>query len=437
MPDNFVGWFRGASPYINAHRGRIMVVHFGGELVEDSGFAHLIHDISLLNSLGIKLVLVHGIRPQVDRRSARLGLTPRLHRGLRVTSDAELAVVKEAAGAVRVEIEALLSMGLANSPMAGARIRVTSGNYIVARPLGVIDGVDYGHTGEIRRVDVGGIQDQLNQNGLVLISPIGYSPTGEAFNLSGEAVATAVSMCLGASKLLLLSAGGGLRDGAGRPVRQIGVDRARALLDDDGGTLSADDRHRLESALHAGENGVERIHLLDGHTDGVLLRELFTRDGVGTLVSADRYESLRPATIEDIGGLLELLEPLEQDGTLVRRPREKLEQEVDHFLVLERDGAIIGCAARYPSDSPEAQELACLVVHPDYRRSGLGETLLGRIEADAAAAGARRMFTLTTRTAHWFRERGYEPGEVEDLPLERRRGYNRQRSSKVLVKALG
>lgn len=436
MTDQFVAWFRGASPYINAHRGRIIVIHVGGELVEHEGFSHLIHDISLLNSLGIRLVLVHGIRPQVERRTAELGITTRLHKGLRVTGDAELAVVKEAAGAVRVEIEALLSMGLANSPMAGARIRVTSGNFIIARPLGVIDGVDFLHTGEIRRVDVGGIQDQLNQGGVVVVSPIGYSPTGEAFNLSGETVATALSLCLGAAKLMLLGSGEALSNGAGVPLRQLTLEQARTLLETDPPGLGSAERHHLENAVHAGEYGVERVHLLDGRRDGALLKELFTRDGVGTLVSADRYEALRPATIEDIGGLLELLEPLEQDGTLVRRPREKLEQEIDHFVVMERDGTIIGCAARYPSDSPAAQELACLVIHPEYRRSGLGETLLDRVESDAVTAGARRMFVLTTRTAHWFRERGYVPGDVEDLPLERRQGYNRQRSSKVLVKAL-
>lgn len=285
-------------------------------------------------------------------------------------------------------------------------------------------------------MDVGGIQDQLNQGAVVVVSPIGYSPTGEAFNLSGEAVATALSLCLGAAKLMLLGSGEALTDGIGRPLRQLSLEQARALLDADIPGLGPTERHHLENAIHAGEFGVERVHLLDGRTDGALLKELFTRDGVGTLVSADRYESLRPATIEDIGGLLELLEPLEQDGTLVRRPREKLEQEIDHFVVMERDGTIIGCAARYPSDSVEAQELACLVVHPDYRRGGLGETLLDWVESDAAA-GAGRMFVLTTRTAHWFRERGYESGEVDDLPLARRQGYNQQRNSKVLIKALG
>jgi amino-acid N-acetyltransferase len=435
----FVAWFRGASPYINAHRGRTFVVQFAGEAVADPRFPALVHDLALLGSLGVRLVLVHGIRPQIESRLAARGLPARFHRGLRVTDDDALTVAKEAAGAVRVEIEALLSMGLANSPMAGARIRVTSGNFVTARPVGVRDGVDHGHTGEVRRLDRAGVERELEAGAVVLVSPIGYSPTGEAFNLSNEEVATAVAVELRAAKLLLLSEAPIARTADGSPARELTVEEARAELAAlaAGGEDRLSERVRhLEAAVHACRNGVERVHLLDRHIDGGLLLELFTRDGVGTLVSADPYEHLRPATIDDVGGILELIQPLEAEGVLVRRPREKLEQEIDRFLVVERDGAVIACAALYPMPEAGFAELACLAVHPVYRGQRLGERLLRRAEQEARAAGARTLFVLTTRAIQWFQERGFAPASPDDLPVDRRATYNLQRNSRVLLKPL-
>jgi amino-acid N-acetyltransferase len=356
-----------------------------------------------------------------------------------VTDDAALAATREAAGAVRVEVEALLSMGLANTPMAGARIRVASGNFVVARPLGVRDGVDYCHTGEVRRVDGAAIRGLLDQGAVVLVSPIGYSPTGEAFNLSAEALAPELAVELKAAKLLLLGDHASLRDAEGRIVRQYSLAEARARLAELRGARGDEPDeavHHLQSSIHACLNGVQRVHLLDRHEDGVLLLELFTRDGVGTMVSADPYEALRRATIEDVGGILELIRPLEEAGVLVRRAREKLEQEIDRFAVLERDGAVIASAALYPMEDPGMVELACLAVAPPYRRAGLGDRLLRHAEQEARASGATRLVVLTTHTAHWFRERGFVSADPDALPLERKAAYNFQRNSKVLVKAL-
>lgn len=437
--ESFVAFFRAASPYIHAHRGRTFVVQFGGEALEDPRFNDLVQDLALLSSLGIRLVLVHGVRPQIDARLADRGIPGRFHLGLRVTDDPVLTAAKEAAGAARVEIESLLSMGLANSPMAGARIRVASGNFVTARPVGVREGVDFGHTGEVRRIDRSGLEHQIAQGNVVLVSPIGYSPTGEAFNLSNEEVATAIAVELRADKLLLLGERGCLAKADGTPVRQLTLEEAYAHL---AGLQAAGERREservrhLESAVYACQNGVRRAHLLDRHVDGALLLELFTRDGVGTLVSASPYEHLRRANIEDVGGLLELIRPLEEEGILVRRPREKLEHEIEQFTVVERDGAIIACAALYPYPGQVLAELACLAVDPAYRNLGLGERLLEHTEQDALALGAQGLFVLTTRTAHWFRERGFEPGSLDDLPVERKATYNFQRGSKILLKRL-
>ena len=431
----FVNWFRHAAPYIKAHRGRTFVITFGGEMVADARFPHFIHDVALLNTLGVRLVLVHGARPQIEERLRECGIKTRYHKGLRVTGGAALACVKQAAGALRVEIEALLSMGVANSPMAGACIRVASGNFITARPLGVRDGVDFEHTGEVRRVDAEAMQKALNDNAVVLLSPLGYSPTGEVFNLSAEDVATAVAVELRADKLLCLTEGPGLVDGKKHLIRQLTLSEAQKLLSGKRALADALKRH-LAGAVQACQNGVRRAHLISRHTEGALLLELFTRDGNGTLIAGDAYEDTRAATIDDVGGILELIAPLEQEGVLVRRSRERLETEIGYFTVMERDGAVIGCAALYPYTKEAAGELACFVIHPDYRDAGRGEALLERIERSAKQKKIKQLYVLTTHAAHWFVERGFKVGSLQDLPVARQALYNYQRNSKVFVRKI-
>ncbi len=431
----FVRWFRGSAPYINAFRGRTFVVAFGGEVIAEAQFAGLVHDIALLNSLGVRLVLVHGARPQIEERLNERKVEMQYVNGLRVTDAAALACVKEAAGSVRVEIEALLSMGLANSPMAGADIRVASGNYVTAQPLGVRDGTDYQHTGEVRRIDTEAIHRQLADGSLVLLSPIGYSPTGEVFNLSAEDVATAAAVQLKADKLIHLIDGPGLPGGDGNLLRQLGLKDAEQAI---AANKQLPERliKTVQGAVDACRNGVRRVHLIDRHKDGSLLLELFTRDGIGTLISSDTFEDIRQATIDDVGGVLELIEPMETDGILVRREREKLEMEIDHFTVIERDGTVIACSALYPFVDDGCGELACLAVHPDYRKQGRGDDLLEYLEGKAKGMGIKRLFVLTTRTAHWFLERGFSEASIDDLPMAKQQMYNYQRRSKVFIKSL-
>jgi amino-acid N-acetyltransferase len=319
--------------------------------------------------------------------------------------------------------------------MHGARLRVVSGNVVTARPLGVRDGVDYGFTGEVRRIDDRAIRLWLDQEAIVLLSPLGYSPTGEIFNLSAEDVAVATAMALRADKLLVLSEEPELRNPAGRPIRELSPSDAAHLLAEQPDLPEETARH-LRQALRACQAGVRRIHLLSRGVDGALLLELFTRDGVGTLVTADIYEGLRPATIDDVGGLLELIQPLEDNGTLVRRSRERLEMEIERFSLLERDGAIIGSAALFPFPEERLGELACVAVHPAYQNSGRAEALLRFIERQARVQGLQRLFVLTTRAEHWFRERGFEPAGVADLPVKKLMLYNWQRRSKVFIKTL-
>jgi amino-acid N-acetyltransferase len=432
----FVQRFRNAAPYINAFRGRTFVIAFGGEVITGAGFPTLVHDIALLHSLGVRLVLVHGARPQIERRLRENGAELRYVNGLRVTDDEALVCVKEAAGAVRVEIEALLSMGVANSPMAGARIRVASGNVVTARPLGVRDGVDYCHTGEVRRVDGDAIRNYLDDGAIVLLSPLGCSPTGEVFNLTAEDVATAVAVELAGEKLIYLVEGEGAVDAGGDLLRELSVDRAREILSDEHTRQGEDVARALASAVQVCRRGVRRVHLVSRQIDGGLLLELFTRDGVGSLVTTDLFEGTRHATIDDVGGVLELIEPLEREGVLVRRSRELLEMEIDRFIVVERDGAVVACAALYPFPDERVAEIGCMAVHPDYRGAGKGQALLALVEREAKEQGIDTVFVLTTRTAQWFQEHGFEAAEVDALPVVRQALYNYQRRSKVFVKRI-
>ncbi len=433
-PEAFVRWLRQVAPYVHAFRGRTFVIGFGGETVaEHTRFVHLVHDINLLAALGIRLVLVHGARPQIDAELKSKRLRARIVKGMRVTDSAALTAVKHAAGVLRVEIEALLSQGLPNSPMAGAHIRVASGNYITARPIGVVDGTDFQYTGLVRRVDAQAIDARLDAGEVVLIPHIGYSPTGEVFNLAWEDVAERVAVALKADKLLLVT-DRLPTDRKGAVRGELTAREAQALLKK--GDLGTATTRAVEHALRALDEGVGRAHLVSRRTWGATLLELFTHWGVGTMLTADPVEKLREATIEDIGGVIALLEPLEADGTLVKRNRELIEAEIPNFLVLEHDGVILGCAALHPYPDAKSAEFACLAVAAERRDAGYGERLLAACEERARARRIRKLFALTTRTAHWFLDQGFVEAPVTVLPAQRQALYNWKRGSKVFVKKL-
>jgi amino-acid N-acetyltransferase len=431
----FVAWVRGAAPYVHAFRGKTFVIAFGGEVAGGARAQSLAYDCNLLAALGIRLVLVHGARPQIEAEMARRGLEPRYHHGLRVTDAAALECVKSAMAVTRLEIEAQLSQGLPNTPMAGSYMRVTGGNFITARPVGVVDGVDYQYTGAVRKIIAEEISADLDQHNVVLISPLGVSPTGEIFNLGMEEVAEAVAVALRAEKLIYLCDAPGLFDREGALIDSVTADEAERVFEAGEG-LTEDLHLYLPCAVRALRRGVARVHLIDHDRDGGLLLEFFTHAGVGTVISRDPLFRFREATFEDVGDLVALISPMEMDGTLVRRGRELLEQEIERFTLVEHDGVLVGCAALYPFSDERAAELACLAVTPEFRRAGLGDQLLKRIEQRARKQRMERLFVLTTRTAHWFRERGFAEIGPDALPPQKRELYNYQRRSKVFVKRL-
>ena len=430
----FVDWFRTASPYIHVHRNRTFVIKFDDDAINADTFTHLVHDLALLNSLGIRLVLVYGTRSSIEKLLVDEPMSQSFHHGLRVTDQETMSFVKLAAGTLRFRIESRLSMGLGNSPMSNAGLRVCSGNYVTAKPMGIIDGVDYQFTGEVRSIDSKAITDKLGAREIVLVPPIGYSTTGEAYNLNADTLAATLASRLGADKLLYLTSVEGVMDANGELVRQLTQQEAQDVL----AGMNENDviYHSLLSSVRAVKAGVSRAHLVDHRIDGAILQELFTRDGCGTMITNSPYDVVRQATINDINGILDLLEPLEQQGILVHRSREKLELEIDHFTLMERDGVLIGCAALYPFPQEQAAEMACLAVHHDYHNDGRGEELLELLENRARGMGITSLFVLTTHAEHWFLDKGFDNATVHDLPVDRKSMYNYQRNSKVLIKKI-
>ncbi len=435
----YVHWFRHSAPYINAHRNKTFVLMFDGEAVQHPNFQHIIHDIALLHSLGIRLVLVHGARPQINENLQQRQIVTPFHGDRRVTTRESLSCVMHAVGSIRLEIEALLSMGLANSPMYGARIEVISGNFVTAKPYGIREGVDFQLTGEVRSIDSAAIHRHLDNHNIVVLGPTGYSTTGEVFNLLAEEVGTKTAIALKAEKLIFLGERQGLEDDQGKLLREITPNQLDQHIEHYQQKQPEIALH-LQGAKYASQHGVRRVHLLSYSYDGALIEELFTRDGIGTMVTEAHYEEVRMANIGDVGGLINLLRPLEEEGILVYRSRERLENEIDQFAVIERDGTVLACAALYPiptsADEIRSAEIACVAVHPAYRKSNRGSQILHFLEDKAKANGIQQLFVLTTRTAHWFLEHGFAPASVDDLPNARQALYNYQRNSMVFKKSI-
>ena len=441
----FVPWFRSVAPYIHKFRNQTFVVAVCGEAIAAGKLQHLAQDLAMVQSMGVKVVLVHGFRPQVNEQLKAKGHEAKYSHGIRITDEVALDSAQEAAGQLRYEIEAAFSQGLPNTPMAGSTVRVISGNFITARPVGIVDGVDFQHSGLVRKVDVAGISRTLDFGAMVLISPFGFSPTGEAFNLTMEEVATSVSIALQADKLIFVTEIPGIRTNPterasdDNPINtELSLAAAETLLASaPAGQQPTDTAFYLQHCVKACKAGVERSHIIPFAIDGALLLEIYVHDGIGTMVVDEKLEELREATADDVGGILQLIEPFEQDGTLVKRSRTEIERDAGHYTVIEHDGVIFACAALYPFPEAKTAEMAALTVSPQSQGQGDGEKILKRIEQRARAAGLQSIFVLTTRTMHWFIKRGFVLMEPDWLPDARKRKYNVDRKSQVLVKKLG
>ena len=430
MDHSRIGFFREAAPYIHKHRDKVFVIAFAGEVIESESFPQLIQDIAILSALGTQVVLVHGARPQVDATLEKASHKIQIVDDMRITDDVTLQVAKETIGALRVEIENQLSHALSTPPIINESLGVLSGNFITAQPLGIHNGTDYQHTGTVRKINAKLIKQLTDAGSIVLLSSLGFSPSGEAFNLRYEDVASFAAKSLQADKLIFVHAD------AATPTLDVDLQELDSFIDEHV-KENPEQSKLLNHIKTAMEDGVQRVHLVSTETKDGLLLELYTRDGIGTMFNASQYETIRQANIDDVSGIIKLITPLEAKGILIKRSREQLELEINNFCVIERDGKIIACAALYTTPNNDTGELACVAVHSDYKGGSRGERLLKHITQNALQQGLKQLLVLTTQSTDWFKERGFKTGEVDDLPEKKKALYNFHRNSKILLKPLG
>jgi len=428
--NGYAQWFRDSTPYISMHRNKTFVVLLEGGALEHSNLTNIVHDLALVHVLGARLVLVHGAREQIDQRLDDAAF----HDGRRITRESDLPTLLGVFGEQRARLEALFSTGLPTSPLRETEISVIGGNFVTARPVGIVDGVDHLLTGRSRRIHVERLTAALNAGALVLLSPMGYSPSGQVFNLAADELAADVALALDAEKLIVFNRQGTLTGEFGERISIMSPAELHEHLER-GEPL-------LKSVLRASRGGVKSCQIVSYTEDGALLRELFSAEGSGTQIRESRSAFIREAEIDDVGSIVEVIRPLEEGGILVRRSRDRLEEEIDHFLVADVDSNVVGCCAVYPF--ADHAELACVAVHPSYRDSavvrgrgvGVGASLLSAAEARAREAGAKRLFALTTQTRDWFLDRGFIDATIDELPAPKQAMYNYQRNATVMIKDL-
>lgn len=432
--EQYARWFRASTPYISAHRGRTFVVLLSGEAILHGNLVNIVHDLALLNVLGARLVVVHGARPQIDRALPDSRFHTYLGITRRITDAAAMDAVAGVHGQLRAELEALFSTGLPTSPLHNTEIQLVTGNFVIARPIGVLDGADHQLAGQSRRVRANGINAALDTGAIVLLSPMGYSPSGQAFNLAADELAEQVAVALGANKLIVLDESPYLTNTDDARIANLSPEELEEVL----GTrlLGESTRRNLRALLGAVRGGVASGQLVSYADDGALLAELFTAEGVGTQVTREDRRVVRRAEAGDVADIVEIIRPLEEAGVLVERSRDRLERELEYFLVAEVDGIVAGCCALLPAGS--GAELACVAVHPAHRggESGLGGKLLAAAEDAARAEGFDQLFVLTTQTRDWFVENGFTETDCDSLPESYRAHICLERNAKVLVKAM-
>lgn len=485
----FVKFFRQASPYIEGHRGRTFVIAIPGEVVDRQDLLDpLLEDVALLHGLGVHLVVVVGARMQINQAVRAKGSEPRYVKGYRVTDDIAMKAAVAAAGSARMMVEARLSKAPTvtmmrrherNTGSGGSTkqqapaVTTVSGNYVSAKRKGVVGGIDYQHTGSVRYVQSEAVKHQLNHGNIVLLSNLGYSTTGEPLNCDCYSVSVRAAIDLNADKLIIAA----LPDGD--PMLEtlpawLPIHEAESLLlsqqirtsesSIDGSTSDEGDAFRqaaddldfdtwyelglpmpLLTACMVCKAGVKRAHLINVSINGALLLELYSTDGVGSMISSDFYEGIRGATTSDVSKIFNLLQPMVDKGMLVQRSQQTIADEIHNFIVLERENELLACAYARPlgkNENGEAiAELGAFCVHPGYRGGGKGDTLLQFLEERSRSSGTKILILLTTRTADWFQQRGFTAAGAahssDIIPLHRRNEIDPSRNSQLYYKIIG
>lgn len=407
----FVQVLREASPYIHQYRDETFVVLLNHSVMQSASLEVIVQDFALLQSLGVRLVICFESHTRADISQAPISLL-------------NLSQIQAQCGIYRSMLEALFSTSLPNTPMANANLQVVSGNFVTAKPMGIIDGVDYQHTGIPRKIDYLGLSHLLDHKHIVLLPDLAYSTTGECFYVPVEDIGTAAAKALRATKLLTFTDEDTLKN----LPKQILLEEAKKRF-------FKKPCLALHQAILASNEGIPRSQIINHEKDGALLTELFSIDGCGILITQNPFETIENATIDDVGGIMALIKPLEEKGVLVKRERERLEQEINDFIVIKRDESVLATAALYPHDVDMA-EIACVATHPNYQGNGRAATMLGYLEKRAKQQGIKQLFVLTTQSAHFFIEQGFKRSSVEALPKTKQSFYNLQRNSSVFIKPL-
>lgn len=423
-----MAWLREAGPYIEHFRGKTFVVLLSDVARSELTTGRLVEDLVLLNSLGVRLILVQSTRHAINAHRSAGGVGSTFHQGRRITDSGLLSDIKHLVNEAAHRLQAAFVRARHRNQ---SQVQLVSGHFVYAKPLGIFDGVDHQLTGAIRRVDTAAINEQLDLGHITWIDHLAYAPSGQLYNLASEEIAAAVAIAMHADKLILLGEQDCLFDQQGARISELTLSDIASVQEHQ----PSDIKLRLTAAERAVRGGVPRCHLLGATTDGAILTELLTTEGSGTLVTQEPTARIRAARTDDLASLLHLLAPLESSGALVQRSREKLEAEIAHFQVVEQDGRLLGSAALYPLDAHSA-ELACLAVEPEQGGETLGTRLLHAMETRARAEGIETLFVLTTQAQDWFTERGFSESSVDALPENRQALYNFQRNSAVLIKKI-
>jgi amino-acid N-acetyltransferase len=414
--------------YVPQYRDKVFVIALDGAVVADENFANLLLDIALLRSLRIGVVLVHGAGWQIERLATSLGRTASNIDGTGVTDAATLELALTAANRVTHDIF---------EGLAAVDLRTAAGNALVAHPAGILGGVDHQFTGRVERVDTALLQALLERDIVPVVPPLGFDGEGHTYRLNSDAAAVEAALALRAVKLIYLGPQPGVQhDGA--TLRQLSVNEAALLLKKHGGELASGVRSKLGQAVRAAKGGVPRVHIIDGREQEGLLAEVFSYQGIGTLVYANEYQSIRPAQKKDVRAIHSLVQQGIQNDELLQRSRAEIERQITDFYVFEVDRSPIACVSLHFYPDTQQAELACLFVSPSFENQGIGAKLVQYAEGVARALGAEQLFCLSTQAFNFFVQKGgYRPGTPDDLPPARRERYERSgRRSQVLVKTL-
>lgn len=426
--------------YVPRFRERIFVIALDGAVVEDENFRNLLLDIALLRSLRIGVVLVHGAGHQIRRLAEQTGMSPSNVDGTGITDAATLQVALTAATRVSHE----LLEGLSATDLRGA-----SGNAVVAHPAGILQGVDYLFTGRVERVDTVLLNALLEKDIVPVVPPIGCDGEGHSYRLNSDQVAVEVAWALRAVKLIYLTTFAGVRvreaavpgtvdEPEAELLRQLSVEEAEQILNKHRADLPPSLRSKLDQGVRAARGGVPRVHIIDGRVEEGLLAEVFSNEGIGTLIHANEYQAIRRAQRRDARTIANLIEQSVANDELIRRSRSDIERQIDEFYVFEVDRSPVACVAVHFYPAENMAELACLRVDPRYENQGIGGKLTQYAESQARAGGAAVLFCLSTQAFNFFQQKGgFVPGTPDDLPAGRRERYDRSgRRSQVLIKRL-